>query len=108
MQENPNKSVFSLQIVVFSCVLLGLTRKLGTFKAKCLQIQSNFPKTRGIWGKMSNILVKWLHYLWLFQNIWGIVVNLLHLCGDFSKNLGNSIQNTYRFTVIMGTKEGTI
>ena len=51
MQENPNKSVFSLQIVVFSCVLLGLTWKLGTFKAKCLQIQSNFPKTRGNLGQ---------------------------------------------------------
>ena len=45
---------------------------------------------------------------YIFPNIWGILLNLLHLCGDFSKNLGNSTQNTYRFAVIMGTNEETI
>ena len=34
-------------------------------------------------GQMSNILVKWLHYLWLFPDIWHIQINLLHLCDDF-------------------------
>ena len=34
---------------------------------------------------MSNILAKWLHYLWLLPNIWGILINLLHLCGIFLK-----------------------
>ena len=105
MQENPKYSVFSLQTVGFYCILVGLFRKLGIFaktnpkigklQAKCLQIQSNFPKTRDIRGKMLNILAKWLHYLWIFPNIWVILFNLLHLCGDFSENSGNSYQNTH-------------
>ena len=122
MQENPEYSVFSLQTMGFYCILLGLNRKLGKFwpnvckfdrlfrkirifaktnpkigklQAKCLQIQSNFPKTREIRGKMSNILAKWLHYLWIFPNIRDILINLLHLRGDFSENSGNSCQNTH-------------
>ena len=54
-----------------------------------------FSENSGNWGKMSNILVKWLHYLWLFPNIWGILINLLHFHGDFSDYSGNSYQNTY-------------
>ena len=30
-----------------------------------------------------------------FPDIRGILINLLHLHGDFSKNSGNSYQNTY-------------
>ena len=77
-----------MQFVVFSCILWGITQKFGKFEAKCLQIQSNFPKALEIQGKMSDILVKWLHYLWLFPNIWSILVNLLHLCEDFFEDLG--------------------
>ena len=42
---------------------------------------------------MPNILVKWLHYLWLFLNIRGILVNFLHLCEDFSEGSGDSTWN---------------
>ena len=49
--------------------LMQFFQKIGKFKAKCLQIQSSFLKTWKIKGKMPNILVKWLHYLWLFPNI---------------------------------------
>ena len=77
-QENPEYSIFSLQTVGFLMHFGGI-----------------FPKTREIWGKMSNILDKWLHYLWLFPNIQGILINLLHLRGDFSENSGNSCQNIH-------------
>ena len=73
----------------------GINPKNREILAKCWQMQSNFPKTREIRGKMSNILAKWLHYLWLFPNIRGILFNLLHLRGDFSENSGNSCQNTH-------------
>ena len=105
MQENPEYSVFSLQTVGLYCILVGLFRKLGIFaktnpkigklQAKCLQIQSNFPKTQETRDKMSNILAKWLHYLWLFPNIRVILFILLHLRGDFPENSGNSCQNTH-------------
>ena len=53
------------------------------------------PKNREIRDKMSNILAKWLHYLWFFPNIRDILIKLLHLLGDFSENSGNSYRNTY-------------
>ena len=53
------------------------------------------PKNREIRDKMSNILAKWLHYLWFFPNIRDILIKLLHLLGDFSENSGNSCRNTY-------------
>ena len=126
MQENPKYSVFSLQTVGFYCILVGLFWKIGIFGAKypiitsvsyifagnnpknreilakCLQIQSNFPKTWEIRGKMLNILAKWLHYLWIFPNIWGILINLLHLCGDFSEDLGNSYHKYIHFFFAKG------
>ena len=71
--------------MVSSYILLGLTQKLRKFYAKYRQIQLNFPKTLEIRGKMSNILAKWLHYLWLFPNIWGNLINLVHLHGIFPK-----------------------
>ena len=49
------------------------------------------PKNREIRDKMSNILAKWLHYLWFFPNIRDILIKLLHLLGDFSENSGTLI-----------------
>ena len=95
MQENCEYSVFSLQTVGFYCILVELFRKNRDIRskipnnykcqlhfaginpknreilAKCWQMQSNFPKTREIRGKMFKILDKWLHYLWIFPNIRG-------------------------------------
>ena len=58
-------------------------------------MQSNFLKTREIWGKMFKILAKWLHYLWIFPNIRDTLINLLHFYGNFSDYSGNSCQNTH-------------
>ena len=77
-------------------------RKLGKFGAKYPIItMSSYilwrltRKNREIRDKMSNILAKWLHYLWFFPNIRDILIKLLHLLGDFSKNSGNSYRDTY-------------
>ena len=55
---------------------------------------------------MPFTLVKWLHYLWLFLNIWGILVNLLHCCEDFSEGLGNSTQNVSVLQPLYGSNVG--
>ena len=95
MQENPEYSVFSLQTVGLYCILVGLFWKNWEILAKCWQIQSNFLKTWEIQGKMLNMVAKWLHYLWTFPNIRGILIKLSQFHGDFSENSGNSCQNAH-------------
>ena len=51
MQENPKYSVFSLQIMGFYCILVGLFRKLGIF-------DKMNPKIQEIVGKMSANLIE--------------------------------------------------
>ena len=75
------------------------TRKIRSKIPNNYYVQLHFvainPKNWEIRDKMSNILAKWLHYLWFFPNIRDILIKLLHLLGDFSENSGNSYRNTY-------------
>ena len=57
-----------------------------------LYFARSIPKTQEIQGKMSQILVKRLHFMWLFPNIRDILVNLLLSHVAFSEDLGNSRQ----------------
>ena len=78
-------------VIHFGYINAGKSQIIGIFH-KMYGVLSHFVgnilKTQDIWGKMSNILVKWLHYMELFPNIWDILVRL-HFCVAFFKESGS-------------------
>ena len=58
---------------------------MGNSRQNVCKLNQIFRKLGKFGAKMFNILAKWLHYLWIFPNIRGFLINLLHLCGIFPK-----------------------
>ena len=93
------KIVFKLATVCVIClgyINAGKSQIISIFHEICgvwLHFAGNILKTQEIQGEMFNTLVKWLHYMWLFLKIQDILVNLINLCENFSKNLEDSIQD---------------
>ena len=46
--------------------------------------------------------------MWLFPDIWDILVNLLHICEDFSEDSGDSLQNVGILQSLYGINVGKL
>ena len=95
----------------FGYINAGKSQIISIFHKICgllLHFAGNILKTQEIQGKMFNTLVKELHFMWLFPNIWDILVNLVYCCEDFSKNSGDSIQSVGVLWSIYGISVGNL
>ena len=98
-------------VIQFGYINAGKSWIIGIFhviSGVWLHFAGKIPETWEIWGKMSYKSSQKATFDVAFPKYSGYLVNLLHLCEDFSKDLGDSIQNAGVLQSIYGINVGKI